>query len=268
MLLLTDTRLPNGSIFDYPILPSELGLIEEGMALVLSWSNGVGYAARSTGNGTEQFLGIAFAPRRELTAIGYKLSPFTIDPGAVNTLASVTFTDVHAVAAVAGVQAPGVFTTAPGTGIITPFTAITTGTPTTTQYKVLSLNPLSILFSEADHGVVVNIAFNYVPTLNDVTFQLGWSGTTYGQSAVDFVGTVPVLTQSARCVTDKFLANEDWFTAAGSPLHAAAGGYFSTGVVVSGTDISGQNLTVGPAYARVIAGPSIDVPGLVLAINL
>ena len=268
MLLLTDTRFPNGSIFDYPVYPPELGLIEEGMALVLKWANGTGYAARSAGDGTEQFLGVAFAPRRELTAIGYKLVPFVIDPAATSAAAALTFSDVHAVAEVAGVQAPGVFTTAPGTGIITKFTVITSGTPATTQYKVLSLNPLSILLSEADHGVTVNIGFNYVPTLNDVTYNLGFSGSTYGQSGLDFAGTVPVLTQSSRCVTDKFLGNEDWYTAAGGPLHIVAGGYFSTGTVVSGTDISGQNLTVGPAYARVVGGPTYDVPGLALAINL
>lgn len=266
MLLLTDTRFPNGSIFDYPVLPSEVGFIEEGMALSLVYQNGVGYASRTTGSGTDQFLGVAFAPRRELTAIAYKLLPFHIDPLLTNLATALTFSDTHTVGIVAGIQAPAVYATN-AVGTVTTLTAISTGAPLTGQYKVLSLAPLSILFSEADAGTYVNVGFNYVPTLNDVTYNLGWNGQAYGSQGVDFQAMVPVVTNSQRIVTDKFIAGEDWYTSAGGPLHVVAGGYFSTGTLVAGTDISGQGSLIGPSHARVLAAPNTDLPGLTIAIN-
>ena len=236
------------------------------MALSLVYQNGIGYASRTTGSGTDQFLGVAFAPRRELTAIAYKLLPFNIDPLLTGTVANLTFSDIHAVGIVAGIQAPAVYTTN-AVGIVTTLTAIATGTPITGQYKVLSLTPLSLLFSEADAGTSVNVGFNYVPTLNDVTFNLGWNGQAYGSQGLDYLAMVPVVTNSQRIVTDKFVAGEDWYTSAGGPLHVVAGGYFSTGTLISGTDISGQGNSVGGSKARVLAAPNTDLPGLTIAIN-
>lgn len=275
MLLYTESRMPNGSIFDYPILPSEVGYIEEGMALVLATLNGKEYVQRSVGNGTEQFVGVAFGPRRETIAPGYRFIPFQIDPLAI----SLTYSDIHNVATVGGSTAPFVvYTVTDAYGNVlsnTVFTAITTGTPVTGQYKVLSTAPLSILFSAADAGKTVNVGFNYTPTLDDVTFNLGWTGQAYGGLAIDYLATVPVITQAVRITTDKFVGSCDWFTSPGSPLKVTAGGYFATGSSypttggsITATDISGQNLTVGPAYARVISGPNTDTAGLTISINM
>jgi hypothetical protein len=263
MLLYNDSRFINGSIFDYDVLPSEIGYIEEGMALALTTLNGKSYVKRTTGE-SDQFVGVAFGPRRELVATGYRFIPFLIDPLGV----ALTYTDIHNAASVASQRAPFVVYTS-STGANTVFTSSGSNAPAAGEYKIVSSTPLTLLFNAADAGKTVNIGFNYTATADDVTFNLGWTGQAYGGQGIDYIGKIPVITTSQHLVTDKFVAAADWFTDTTLPLKVVAGGYFSVGTTIStATDISGAGASTGPSFGRILAAPSVDVPGLTISINM
>ena len=271
MLILQDSRFPLGSLIDYNVLPSEIGLIEDGMALSLVWNTGKSYVQRTTGNGTEQFIGVAYGPRRPLTSAGVIQKDFLID--STTTPATLTFNDSHTVATVNAAQGILVFKRNSTTGAITAFTP--TASPSTAPtgagtYQLASVNPLQVVFDSADSGTTVSIVFNYIPLLTDVTFDRGNTGYAYNTEQMDSLGKVSVATQSYRLTTDKFLASEDWFTSP-SPLKVVAGGYFATGVTSGGTDISGISPQAGRGFARVIEGPqsfSYGTTGVTLSINM
>jgi hypothetical protein len=289
MIILQDSRMPNGSIHNYRVLPSEVGFITEGMALVLASISGEMFVRRPLGTGTDQFVGIAFAPRRELTAPGVLQKEFTI--GSTTNIASpnaLTFVDPsHNVPAINSIQSINVFAQGtpvlpsgnsedalPSPGAVTTFTQ--TASPTTAPtgtgtYQVASFSPLTIVFDAADSGTKVTIVYNYTPTIADVTFNRGWTGQAYGGYSQDFLEQVPVLTQGTHIRTDQFMAGDAWWAATPqTPLYINAAGFFTLNPT-GGTSVSNMGaiaLHAGPAWARVISPPNFDYPGLCLAINL
>lgn len=267
MLYYTESRIPNGAIFDYPVLPSEVGFIEEGMPLVLRPQNGQMFVSRPTGGATDQFVGLAFAPRRELTAVAVAQTKFEISS------TNLTFTDVHSVPAINGSQSISVWKTDPVSGAVTQFTADTT--VSAGVYKVNSYSPLSVAFSSADAGWVT-IMFNYNPTINDVTMNKGWHGEAYGMQSADFLQKIPVLTQASQIVTDKFVAADDWFgVTATSLLYITTGGYFTLSSTNSTAISNIGSSQVGPAFARLLSAPNnmpdnygMGIAGITLSINM
>ena len=259
MIYLEESRFPLDKVIDYDVLPTEIGLIEEGMALQLVWQNGQAYVARTVGNGTEQFVGVAFGPRRPLSSYGVIQSQYEISFAGATT----NFTDVHNVPIVGGVQTVSVWYVS-ATGAITYFTPTaspTTAPTATNQVQIASVSPVSLIFyapsaGAGNDGQTVNIQFNYIPTINDVEFGRGATGYAYNSEQMDFVAKVSVILGSYRIYTDKFVATEDWISAPGN-LRALAGGYFGTSTGTSpGTDISGIGVRPGAGYARLIAGPT------------
>lgn len=268
MLSYNESRFPNGSILDYPVLPSEKGFIEEGMPLVLVAQNGQQYVSRPTGGSTDQFVGIAFAPRREITAVAVMQRTFEI------TSSNTVYTDTeHNIPTVNGAQTINVWKTDPVTGVVTAFTA--NSSPAAGEYQVVSTSPLKVAFATADAGFVT-IMYNYIPTYDDVTMRLGWHGEAYGGQSIDYIGTIPVLTRAAQIVTDKFVAGDAWFSmTTTTPLYITTGGFFtlsSTGA----TNVSRiGSANAGPGFCRLIGAPNnapdnlgSGFPGITISVNM
>lgn len=266
MLLYSESRIPNGEIFDYPVYPSEIGYIEEGMPLVLKPSNGQMFVSRPTGGATDQFVGVAFAPRRELTAVAVAQTKFEISSS------NLTFTDVHSVPSVNGSQSINVWKT-DSTGAVTQLTSgesVAAGT-----YVVNSFTPLSVSFSSADAGWVT-IMFNYTPTINDVTMNTGWHGEAYGMQGADFLQKIPVITRASQLTTDKFSAADNWFgVTATTLLYITQGGYFTLSSTNSTPVGNIGSSHPGPAFARLLSAPNnapdnygFSLPGITISVNM
>jgi hypothetical protein len=268
MLYLSETRIPNGMIQDYPLYPGDAGKVEEGMPLVLKWSGNKACAGLPTGGASDQFVGVAYAPRRETTAVGVKQMTFNISS------TNLTFNDTHSVPSVNGAQGISVWKTS-STGVVTALTSEGSA-PAAGQFQVISYSPLQVLFNSADAGQVT-IMFNYTPTFNDVTLNLGWHGEAYGMQSIDTVAmTVPVIVNSRELSTDKFVASDAWFSAtAASPLYITSDGNFTL-TNSSGTNVSRiGSANAGPAYARLLAAPNnaadnfgSPFPGIVISVNV
>jgi hypothetical protein len=272
MILLEDARFPIGNVVDYDVLPSEIGLIEEGMALQLVWSQGQSYVARTVGNDTEQFIGMAFGPRRPLSSYGVIQNTFKISFAGGTT----EYTSAHAVATVASVQTVSVWKVN-ADGSVTYFTPTansSTAPASAGQVQIKSLNTLDLIFyapsaGAGDDGTTVYIQFNYIPTIDDVQYDRGGSGWAYQGEQTDYMAKVSVINSTYRITTDKFLATGDWYNTPGN-LKALAGGYFGPSAA-SGTDISGIGLAPGAGYARLIRGPqsyATDTTGMKTGITL
>jgi hypothetical protein len=272
-LILTDSRFPIGSTVDYEVLPSEQGLIEEGHALRLVWQNGAAYVARTIGDGDEQFIGVAFGPRRPLSAYGVIQKTYNI------SFADGTkeFTDVHSVPTIAGSQTVSVFKTNANGSVtyFTPTATAATAPAAASQVQVKSLSPVDLVFyapsaNGGDDGVTVSITFNYIPTIDDVQYGRGDTGWAYSSEQSDYVGRVAVITNSYSVVTDKFIASGDWWNAPGG-LQVVAGGYFATSAFATGTTVSGIGLQPGRGFVRLLQGPVAydnGETGIRLSINM
>lgn len=251
MLNFEKTRIVNGGLKTFDVLPTEIGKIEGGHALVRVWSNGKAYVKRSAGVANEDYVGVARGPNRGIGSDAiYRNVPFTIAAGnLVATLGNDLATGVQAT------DVPTVYVEA-SNGVRTMFAA--DDAAEAGKFVVTSLAPLTLTFHADDIGKTVRISFNAKPTIDDV-LALGISTLEKTGLPEDIDGSMVVVVGATSLVTDKFDSSVDWM--AGGVLKTAAGGYFTLGG--DGTAIDG---TAVAGFSRLLAAPDAD--GLTITVNV
>lgn len=250
-ILLNESRIVNGGVAVYDMLPSEKTKIEAGMALARVFVNGKSYVARTTGT-NDEYVGMALTPNRP-DGVAYANAAFTISS------ASRRFTSKHSLATASeATDVPQVYVRN-ANGTYTAYAADAAAADG--KFKVVSLDPVTLDFASANDGVTVEISFNYVPTMDDVIAR-GISSLNRYYSDEDFTGKIPVIVSSPIVVTDKFDASADWNT--GGALYALAGGLYG---LAGGTLISGASTAYAPAYSKLLSAPNAELGGIAITVN-
>lgn len=222
----------------------EIPLISSGMALVGVLEGGIGKVRRSTGATTDQFVGIAMAPKRSFdlnTRIDQVVVPATApyvvlltrtatgSIGAYNNTTGVEITVSNAIASAINIQ---------------------NGTDATTGLTNLT-------FDVSLAGQTFNIAYAYIPsTIEDTAL---WGNPYPGAAPSDVLGQTGVF-RIGRIGVNNFDPLANWYSGVNFPgVKIIAGGKF--------TDSGNAATGVIPTNVDIVEVPTSASPWLVLEIR-
>lgn len=219
---------------DYPVVPTQVGIIQEGAALtqVLSGSTFMAQLSQGASN-NDVFIGLALNERRN------PVTPVQVD---VLTVALVNSAYI----------------------VVTSFTPLATCGVRNASNVALTLGSLTgsgttftqsgstLAFDASNLGVVMTVTYTYSPTIAQINQLGGWNAPGSYNSINEYLQSTGVVEQGT-VYTDQIVVTDNWsaWTPA-TPIKAIANGLLTMASGATGATVPG----------RVVAVPTTDQPYL------